>query len=307
MTALSQCLIALGFVPGWTTQKFLYRHLPGTTSEHNRRQQGAFLASIACFSFSSRRQPRSSSTPHHHIATTRQCLPNANGSPQEAASDTARCTADSGVQVPPGEIKAARFVHLSSCDTLPLPPFSSFLKTSIFTSWHQFPYIQAPDLDRSPFLHHPSASSRRYLLLRFPPPAVTLAIRARLARSLPAKLAPHDPSLRRLSQLSGHLTQRNEYQISAREFLNSIAPQNQQFRRSSTTTIKTPEPVKMSTPKPTLLIPGPIEFDDAVLQSMSHFRYASPKLLYVLFAHRRPGPCLIEETPLDMFHMLMSS
>jgi len=24
---------------------------------------------------------------------------------------------------------------------------------------------------------------------------------------------------------------------------------------------------------PTLLIPGPIEFDDAVLQSMSHFRY----------------------------------
>lgn len=26
---------------------------------------------------------------------------------------------------------------------------------------------------------------------------------------------------------------------------------------------------------PTLLIPGPIEFDDAVLQSMSHFRYAA--------------------------------
>jgi alanine-glyoxylate transaminase/serine-glyoxylate transaminase/serine-pyruvate transaminase len=27
-------------------------------------------------------------------------------------------------------------------------------------------------------------------------------------------------------------------------------------------------------PHPALLIPGPIEFDDAVLQSMSHYRYA---------------------------------
>lgn len=26
---------------------------------------------------------------------------------------------------------------------------------------------------------------------------------------------------------------------------------------------------------PTLLIPGPIEFDDAVLQSMSHYRFVS--------------------------------
>jgi alanine-glyoxylate transaminase/serine-glyoxylate transaminase/serine-pyruvate transaminase len=33
-------------------------------------------------------------------------------------------------------------------------------------------------------------------------------------------------------------------------------------------------PPKMAQPPhPTLLIPGPIEFDDAVLQSMSHFRY----------------------------------
>jgi alanine-glyoxylate transaminase/serine-glyoxylate transaminase/serine-pyruvate transaminase len=33
-------------------------------------------------------------------------------------------------------------------------------------------------------------------------------------------------------------------------------------------------PVKMSSqpPHPTLLIPGPIEFDDAVLNSMSHYR-----------------------------------
>lgn len=38
----------------------------------------------------------------------------------------------------------------------------------------------------------------------------------------------------------------------------------------------TPKPHPMSTqpPHPALLIPGPIEFDDAVLQSMSHYRYA---------------------------------
>ena len=32
-------------------------------------------------------------------------------------------------------------------------------------------------------------------------------------------------------------------------------------------------------PHPALLIPGPIEFDDQVLQSMSHFRYYRPMLL----------------------------
>jgi len=44
---------------------------------------------------------------------------------------------------------------------------------------------------------------------------------------------------------------------------------------------KAPEPNvprKMSSQPahPTLLIPGPIEFDDAVLQSMSHYRYVPP-------------------------------
>ena len=39
--------------------------------------------------------------------------------------------------------------------------------------------------------------------------------------------------------------------------------QNREFARMST-----------QAPHPTLLIPGPIEFDDGVLQSMSHYRYA---------------------------------
>jgi hypothetical protein len=40
-------------------------------------------------------------------------------------------------------------------------------------------------------------------------------------------------------------------------------------------------PVVMSTqaPHPAVLIPGPVEFDDAVLQSMAHFRYVPSLLL----------------------------
>ncbi len=47
------------------------------------------------------------------------------------------------------------------------------------------------------------------------------------------------------------------------------------IRRSPITPVKIGDDVKMSQQPehPTLLIPGPIEFDDAVLQSMGHFRY----------------------------------
>ena len=47
---------------------------------------------------------------------------------------------------------------------------------------------------------------------------------------------------------------------------------------------------KMSSQPPhaALMIPGPIEFDDAVLQSMSHFRYVSRKPHYVFFALTKP-------------------
>lgn len=40
----------------------------------------------------------------------------------------------------------------------------------------------------------------------------------------------------------------------------------------------TQKPSEMSSqaPHPTVLIPGPIEYDDAVLQSMAHFRYTFP-------------------------------
>jgi len=55
--------------------------------------------------------------------------------------------------------------------------------------------------------------------------------------------------------------------------------QQQQLRKISTTSQKQKEqrkenPANMSTqpPHPALMIPGPIEFDDAVLQAMSHYR-----------------------------------
>lgn len=48
-------------------------------------------------------------------------------------------------------------------------------------------------------------------------------------------------------------------------------------RRYSTTSEAEEKPVKMSSQPshPALLIPGPIEFDDAVLQAMSHYRFDS--------------------------------
>ena len=50
----------------------------------------------------------------------------------------------------------------------------------------------------------------------------------------------------------------------------ALSPPSAQERRLSTSH---PIPIMSSQPEhPTLLIPGPIEFDDAVLQSMSHYR-----------------------------------
>lgn len=48
-------------------------------------------------------------------------------------------------------------------------------------------------------------------------------------------------------------------------FTSSSSPTHQQQTRKSSN-------MSSQAPHPTLLIPGPIEFDDAVLQSMSHYR-----------------------------------
>lgn len=44
------------------------------------------------------------------------------------------------------------------------------------------------------------------------------------------------------------------------------------------------------TDHPTLLIPGPIEFDDAVLKSMSHYRYVWHVMLVYISCHTMQNP-----------------
>lgn len=73
-----------------------------------------------------------------------------------------------------------------------------------------------------------------------------------------------DPAASRISLLSRHLTSSSS--TSSFSFPTPQLQQQQQQRRLSSTMSSQPE-------HPTLLIPGPIEFDDAVLQSMSHYRY----------------------------------
>ena len=85
----------------------------------------------------------------------------------------------------------------------------------------------------------------------------------------------------RLSLISRHLDQRLPLPNLNTPFSterSSQAPDDIEYKPidrtlpSSPTTTTTPQP-KMSAQAPhnTLLIPGPIEFDDAVLQSMAHY------------------------------------
>lgn len=95
----------------------------------------------------------------------------------------------------------------------------------------------------------------------FPSSTVKLAcVRLSVRRALegmPRKVAVDYPSSARISLVSRHLHPENSS-------LSSTLTSQNQIRKSSTMSCQ-PE-------HPTLLIPGPIEFDDAVLQSMSHYR-----------------------------------
>lgn len=145
-----------------TTEKFLLRHLPGTTNDHDRRQQGAFLASIAYFSFSLTTSTALLFHPHHwhHIASDA----NAYLKTMDLHKKRPRIRMYRGLW---GTSAARQHKGAQVCTffivrhRLSLPPFSSFLQTSIFTSWHQFPYIQPPAKSISFSALRP-ASSRRY-------------------------------------------------------------------------------------------------------------------------------------------------
>ena len=98
----------------------------------------------------------------------------------------------------------------------------------------------------------------------------TLALR----KTYPAiftKVAPHA----RLSLIARHLDPlphtpiNTPYSIERLSSAKTITPQTRRFSSRS----KTSDRMSTQPNHPTLLIPGPIEFDDAVLQSMSHYRY----------------------------------
>ena len=93
----------------------------------------------------------------------------------------------------------------------------------------------------------------------------------------------------RLSLISRHLNQRPQLEINTPFSTERISQESDDLPY---TPLERPPPdlkkieearknasVTMSAqaPHPSLLIPGPIEFDDAVLQSMSHYRYGSQR------------------------------
>jgi hypothetical protein len=100
----------------------------------------------------------------------------------------------------------------------------------------------------------------------------TLAFRRLYPAPAISKVAPHE----RLSVISRHLDPRPAIPINTPYSIE----QSFQTRRLSSS----PENSKMASQPnhPALLIPGPIEFDDAVLQSMSHYRSANPTYTLLL-------------------------
>jgi hypothetical protein len=110
-------------------------------------------------------------------------------------------------------------------------------------------------------------------------PITKLALRKVVYPAISYIVAPHA----RLSAISRHIDP-NIADSSLQ------TPPTIQSRRLSSS--KSSDNTNMSSQPdhPALLIPGPIEFDDAVLQSMSHFRYV------VLYQHRKP-----RNFPADIF------
>jgi hypothetical protein len=122
------------------------------------------------------------------------------------------------------------------------------------------------------------------ILQNFPPPTkptlrcpigryrdlcVTVALLRRLNPAI-SIVAPHE----RLSLIARHLDLKpplplnTPYSIDPALSVVNPAPQRRRLSSRSPTHKMSSQP-----DHPTLLIPGPIEFDDAVLQSMGHFRY----------------------------------
>ncbi len=105
-------------------------------------------------------------------------------------------------------------------------------------------------------------------------PEVSKVPRSLFRRLRPSSMPRQNPDNRpaRLSLISRHLAP--VYPINTPFTVERLPDTIDTSLLPKTQTRNLSTPAKMSTQAahPTLLIPGPIEFDDAVLQSMSHFR-----------------------------------
>lgn len=150
-------------------------------------------------------------------------------------------------------------------------------------------FINPPDLgDHCRFRVHLNRASSRPQITSSPcllatlghpisSPKLASPLRSVFARHFTSfKLAPQN----RLSLISRHLDHRPQLELNTpftTERLSSPAddlPYSPARHFSTTPPTKHNKQTTMSTqaPHPALLIPGPIEFDDEVLQSMSHYR-----------------------------------
>ena len=80
----------------------------------------------------------------------------------------------------------------------------------------------------------------------------------------------------RLSLISRHIDPRSQpelntpYSTERRSVLNDLEKKENDYTHKPKH--ETPQKMSNQAPHPALLIPGPIEFDDQVLQAMSHYR-----------------------------------
>lgn len=86
-------------------------------------------------------------------------------------------------------------------------------------------------------------------------------------------IADGSPSVHRLAGIAGHLNASSAALPVSLPSSSSYTTTQHRCALHTTTSAQSSSPAMSSQPDhPTLLIPGPIEFDDAVLQSMSHYR-----------------------------------
>lgn len=117
---------------------------------------------------------------------------------------------------------------------------------------------------------------------------------ARRATSSPTQSTPFPSTPQsRLSLISRHLQDPNTLQLNTPYSTERQASREEDFDAPATQVEKESNKpaanMSAQEPHPTVLIPGPIEYDDEVLKSMSHYRYVPPNRPLVLTLARTPA------------------